>query len=94
MNCLRCNKQMKFLAKEHLQLGQTGWILGDIPNLIAGALKVDIYVCPECRKLEFFAANDKTDEDSLPQNVCPACGAVHDFDYPRCPKCKYDYQAK
>lgn len=30
-------------------------------------------------------------EDSVIQVVCPRCGAHHDFDYPRCPKCKYEY---
>lgn len=30
------------------------------------------------------------DED-LPQRVCPKCGKNHDFDYPHCPHCGYDY---
>ena len=93
MNCLRCNTEMKFLAKENLQLGKTGWLLGDLPNLVAGALAVDIFVCPTCRKLEFFATENTATEDSLAKKTCPACGAVHDFDYPKCPKCKYDYYA-
>lgn len=91
MNCLRCNTEIKFLAKERLQLGKTGWILGDLPNLIAGALAVDIYVCPSCRKLEFFATEDMPAEDAPPQRTCPNCGAIHDFDYPKCPKCQHDY---
>lgn len=32
--------------------------------------------------------------DGLPQKVCPECGKSHDFDYPKCPHCGYDYQAK
>lgn len=91
MNCLRCDAEMKFLAKERLQLGKTGWVLGDLPNLIAGALAVNIYVCPTCRKLEFFAAEDIPAKDAVPQRTCPVCGTVHDFDYPKCPKCRYDY---
>lgn len=27
----------------------------------------------------------------LPQKTCPKCGKQHDFDYPRCPYCQYDY---
>lgn len=88
LNCLRCNNKMSFLAKEQLQLGKTGWIFGDIPNLISGALKVDIYVCKECRKLEFFAATNEEIEDETPQKTCEFCGTVYDFDYPKCPKCK------
>lgn len=30
--------------------------------------------------------------DSLPQKTCPKCGDRHDFDYPKCPKCKYVYE--
>ena len=30
----------------------------------------------------------------LPQKQCPQCGKGHDFDYPRCPYCGHDYQAK
>ena len=30
-------------------------------------------------------------DDELPQRVCPKCGKKHDFDYPQCPHCNYDY---
>ena len=94
MNCLRCNAEIKFLSKEKLQLGKTGWLLGDLPNLVAGALKVDIYTCSDCRKLEFFAAEEQETTDSdLLQKTCPECGTSHDFDYPKCPKCGHDYYA-
>ena len=48
MNCLRCGRQMRYIKREKLQLGQTGWVLGDLPNLFAGAMSVDIYTCPGC----------------------------------------------
>ena len=89
--CLRCNAEMKFLAKEQLQLGKTGWILGDLPNLLAGALEVNIHICPQCKKLEFYASENVGNEESLSQRTCPQCGTVHDFDSPKCPRCKYDY---
>lgn len=90
LTCSHCDTEMRFLTGERLQLGKTGWILGDLPNLLSGALDVDIYICPNCRKLEFFAS-DEEGEDDLPQKTCPQCGTVHDFDWPRCPHCKYDY---
>ena len=31
-------------------------------------------------------------DDTLPQRVCPKCGKKHDFDYPQCPHCDYDYE--
>ena len=91
MQCLRCETPMSFLAEEDIQLGKTGWILGDLPNLIAGAMRVQIFICPNCKKLEFFASDREHSEEQLPQKTCPKCGTVHDFDYPKCPKCKYTY---
>lgn len=35
--CLRCDQTMTYIRREKLQLGQTGWFLGDLPNLVAGA---------------------------------------------------------
>lgn len=34
-----------------------------------------------------------TEESEIPQVVCPKCGTHHDFDYPKCPKCKYEYSS-
>lgn len=89
--CLRCDREMRHIKTEKLQLGQTGWILGDLPNLLAGAMEVDIYSCPDCKKLEFFLADSEEPEEELPQKRCPNCSKLHDFDYPKCPFCKYDY---
>ena len=91
LNCLRCDSPMHYLGEENIQLGKAGWILGDLPNLIAGAMRVRIYICPECRKLEFFAGDEEVQEEELPQRTCPKCGTIHDFDYPKCPKCKFTY---
>lgn len=90
-HCLRCNSEMNYYSKEKMQLGQTGWVLGDLPNLFAGSLEVEIYICPKCRKLEFFLPENVEIEEPLPQKECPNCGKTHDFDYPKCPFCKYDY---
>ena len=89
ISCLRCNVEMRNIGREKLQLGKTGWILGDLPNLIAGAMEVDIYACPDCKKLEFFVAEEL--EEELPQKECLKCGKKHDFDYPKCPFCGYEH---
>lgn len=103
MKCLRCGGEMRAVRREKIQLGQTGWILGDWPNLIAGAMEVDIYACPRCGKLEFFQPQPEGDWQesgpfdvmagygALPQRKCPQCGRVHDFDYPKCPFCGHVY---
>ena len=89
LSCLRCGAGMRFIKREKFQLGQTGWVLGDLPNLFAGAMEIEIYACPKCGKLEFFQPEASTDE--LPQKQCPDCGAVIDFDYGRCPHCKHEF---
>ncbi len=93
--CLRCGTAMRFMGEEKLQLGKTGWLLGDLSNLIAGALDVSIMACPRCGKLEFFTGGTDfsgfADDGGLPQRTCPRCGGSHDFDYPKCPLCGYVY---
>lgn len=89
ITCLRCGQKMRLIGTEKIQLGQTGWILGDLSNLLAGAMKVDIYNCTGCGKLEFFSADGN--DEKLPQKKCPNCGKQHDFDYPQCPFCKFRY---
>ena len=37
---------------------------------------------------------DSVSEEGMPQKKCPTCGKEHDFDYPKCPYCKHDYNAK
>lgn len=34
----------------------------------------------------------RVSEDGIPQIQCPACGWIHDFDYPKCPKCQHEYE--
>lgn len=115
INCLRCGKELSFLKKEKIQLGQTGFVLGDWPNLFAGSLETEIYYCRKCGKLEFYLPGFPEEEyeepdmeldelppesdqnivgvsmEGIPQVQCPSCGYRHDFDYPRCPKCEYQY---
>ena len=89
MTCLRCGEPMQYSKREKIQLGETTLILGDARNLWAGALEVDIYVCSNCGKIEFYVPEPA--EPELPQKQCPNCGKTHDFDYPKCPFCKYEY---
>lgn len=90
--CLRCNTEMKYNGTKKIQLGETGWIMGDLPNLIAGAMEVDIYVCAKCGKIEFYHTEQK--ESSIAQTQCPKCGRKHDCDYPKCPFCGHKYYNK
>ena len=34
---------------------------------------------------------DESGEDHIWQRTCPKCGNSHDIDYPKCPKCNFNY---
>ena len=87
--CLRCNDKMKYVGTRKIQLGETGWLLGDLPNLIAGAMEVDVYSCEKCGKIEFYHSEQA--EKEIAQIKCPKCGQMHDCDYPKCPFCGHKY---
>lgn len=89
MKCLRCENEMNCLGEKRIQLGQTGWFLGDLPNLIEGSLSVEVYSCSNCGKIEFFMP--KSNEDEIALRQCPKCGKMHEYDDPKCPFCKYNY---
>lgn len=97
LKCLRCGTAMKFGRQEKLQLGQTGFILGDWPNLLAGALEVEIWSCPGCGKVEFFMPGypeeifpePEMEEDALPPEMSQDIVGVSMEGIPqiRCPAC-------
>ena len=90
--CGSCGHRMEFIRREDIQLGEATILGGVWPNIRAGALDVELWGCPNCRKLDFYWAGgeDDTDwegEDRMAQTTCPACGHVHDLDDPKCPRC-------
>ena len=92
--CGNCGHRMEYVKSEQMQLGKYSGILGNWPNWIAGALDVEIWSCPSCRKLDFYwsgpsgeGPEGREDEDHMAQTTCPACGCVHDLDDPKCPGC-------
>ena len=36
-------------------------------------------------------SSEQESESSIPQIICPKCGTKHDFDHPKCPNCKHNY---
>ena len=94
LKCLRCGEAMQYLGTEDFQLGKTGFFLGDLPNLFAGAMRLSVYRCPACGKVEFFSFEpmESEDEYEIPQVRCPRCKQMHDMDYPKCPFCGHDYR--
>ena len=97
LKCLRCGDAMQFGKQEKIQLGQTGFLFGDWPNLLAGALEVEIYFCPKCGKMEFYmpgfpveeVQTPQMEEDSLPPDAQQDIVGVSMEGIPqiRCPAC-------
>lgn len=88
MNCPYCRTEMSSLGIQKLQLGQSSVWGGVWSNITAGALETEIFLCPACGKLEFFAIRPQELEvKDVVQVPCPTCGAMHDFDDARCPVC-------
>lgn len=95
-SCLRCHEEMTFLKREKLQLGQTGALLGDWPNILAGSLETEIYYCPRCGKIEMFMPGvgyyedpEPYDEADLPPEADARIVGVSMYGVPQvqCPKC-------
>lgn len=87
--CLRCGSEMNSLGTEMIQLGKAGYFTGTWRNILSGALEVEIYICSNCGKVEFYTCDAQNKENEFPQVKCPNCGQYHDFDYPKCPFCNY-----
>ncbi len=104
LKCLRCGADMEFLKRQHFQLGvqEFSFFRSDHwDHLEAGGLLCEIYVCPQCRKLELYLAEDGAEPyDPKTASVetnpfrsvsCPECGRSHHADLTECPFCKYKY---
>ena len=98
LKCLRCGAGMKFGMQQKFQLGKTSFLLGDWPNLMAGALELEVWFCPDCGKAEFFVpgSTNRTAEhvenvefDFVGSVVNEGIDAVGDDGMPlkKCPTC-------
>jgi len=54
--CLRCGGVMTALGVQKLQLGQAGFFMGNLGNILSGALEVSIYSCNKCGHIDFYNA--------------------------------------
>ena len=56
--CIRCLGKMEHIGREEIQLGKAGFFLGSLGHLMSGALEVEVFVCSECAKIEFYRASE------------------------------------
>jgi len=55
LNCLRCKTTMKFEETINLHEGGEWGVLGDLAHIFTNRESFDMYMCPNCDKVEFFA---------------------------------------
>lgn len=85
IHCPRCRERLEFAGEETIQLGSAGVLTGNLSNIINGGLKVELYFCPKCGKMEFFTPIPE--EPVIAKVNCSSCNKSFDADFPRCPNC-------
>ena len=54
INCLRCRTTLKLAGNINLHEGMDWGVLGDIGHMLTSKKSFNMYVCPNCDKVEFF----------------------------------------
>ena len=56
MNCVRCQYPMRYAGLKKFHEGGPAWgfWLGDLGELFTKRELMDVYICPQCGKLELF----------------------------------------
>ena len=87
--CTACGGRLRNLGSMELQKGKYSALLGSLPQLLSGALEVDVLCCERCKKLEFYLLGDaeEAEQSGIAQAACPYCGVWHDLDDAVCPHC-------
>lgn len=88
--CLGCGGRMQSIGSFPLQKGRAGAFLGVWNNVLEGALDVSAFCCENCRRLEFYLADEEnalSEQDRIAQTECPFCYTMHDLDDAVCPHC-------
>ena len=76
---------MESIGIEKVQLGQTSMFGGIWNNILSGSLEMEIFICENCGKTEFFS--DVSQQQTISQIDCPHCNKPHDIDDVKCPHC-------
>ena len=59
LKCLRCGARMNFAMQQKFLMGEAGFLAGDWPHILAGALELEVWFCPDCGKAEFFVPGSR-----------------------------------
>lgn len=55
IDCLRCGTAMQYAGNYRFHEGTRSGVLGAIGELLVNRESFDLYLCPKCRKVEFFS---------------------------------------
>lgn len=57
IRCLRCHRDLKYVGTKSFHEGfQWGGLFGDLGEFFVNQESFDVYVCPRCGRVEFFAS--------------------------------------
>lgn len=85
--CSHCQVELLSQGNVTLQMGNANVLFPNMSNIMAGSLELELKVCPQCGKVEFY-----TGKGQPTGNVrCPSCGSVHEADRKRCNRCSHQY---
>ena len=65
--CSGCGGAMRLFGREQIQLGRSSLLFGTLPHLLAGALDVEIWECPQC-------GNHDQDKMNVARRTCGYIG--------------------
>jgi hypothetical protein len=55
ITCLRCNVHLEFKGSYKFHEGIRWGVLGDLGHFFTNRESFELYICPACNKIEFFA---------------------------------------
>ena len=87
LKCLRCGTDMKFSGREKIQLGEESYHSGLWAMMTAESMKVDIYKCPDCGKIELFEPQVKKSVEPQSNWTCSECGFYNLSQVQTCQSC-------
>ena len=68
LECLRCGQNMADFGPLTVKLGEERYFFSDLHRLASGSLRLHIFRCPSCGKVEFFLPDPKELEMHTQEN--------------------------
>jgi hypothetical protein len=56
-NCSSCQSALKFISTKGFHEDANWGVLGDVGEMLVGRTNLEMYACPTCLRVEFFASD-------------------------------------